>query len=152
MQLITVQFDDAALAQPIASAIKNAAPGVSIQHFCGVPTPVASAPAADSVDPELVAQVVKVVRDAPQRHVLQSLLYGDDTWRMSRGDANSIRPETIALSRRLKAVFPHLASPIDALVVRQREYFKEGGYKGIRYIPTPLAVAVREALKSEKDA
>ena len=72
---------------------------------------------------------------------------------MSAGEAKySIRPETIALSRRLKAIFPHHTSPIDALVVRQREYFKEGGYKGIQYIPTALGVAVREALKAGSGA
>jgi hypothetical protein len=150
MQLITVHFDDATLAQPITNAIESAAPGASIHHFCGMPKPVASPTTANGVDPELVEQVVKIVRTAPQRRVLTGLLYGDDSWSMSRGDARfSIRPETIALSRRLKPIFPHLASPIDALVVRQREYFAEGGYKGIRYSPTPLGAAVRDALKAE---
>lgn len=152
MQLIAVQFNDAAMAPLITNAIESAVPGVSIQHFCGVPKHVASAPAVNGVDPELVKQVVKIVRTASQR-VLSGLLYGDDSWSMSQGDAKySIRPETIALSRRLKAIFPHLTSPIEALVIRKREYFKEGGYKGIRYIPTTLGVAVREALKAESGA
>lgn len=152
MQLITVHFDDAALAQPITNAIESAAPGAAIHHFCGMQKPVANPTEASGVDPELVEQVVKIVRTAPQR-VLSGLLHGDDSWSMSRGDSKfSIRPETIALSRRLKPIFPYLASPIDALVVRQREYFAEGGYKGIRYIPTPLGAAVREALKAENIA
>lgn len=153
MELILIQPKDPSQAQAIVKAIENVASDVLVRYFSEVAkSAVPDEPAVDPIDPELVKEVVKAVLPAPRQFVL-NLLLGDSSWLMSRGDARaSIRPETIALSRRLKSVFPHRASPIDALVVRQREYFPEGGYKGIRYVPTPLGVAVREALKAEGGA
>ncbi|WP_426420960.1 hypothetical protein [Bradyrhizobium genosp. A] len=153
MHMVLFQPKDDHEAQAIVKAMENAAPGILLRYFSEVSKPAPEAePTEDAVDPVLVKEVVKAIQPAP-RHFVLSLLYGDSSWWMSRGDArSSIRPETIALSRRLKPVFPLLASPIDALVVRQREYFPEGGYKGIKYTPTLLGVAVREALKAESHA
>ncbi|MCA1508645.1 MULTISPECIES: hypothetical protein [unclassified Bradyrhizobium] len=152
MELVTVHFDDPALASSICIAVESAAPNASIHHFTGGLKPEAPPAAAGDFDPQLIERLVKIVQTVP-KHIRLGLLYGDDSCSMSHGDARySIRPETIALSRRLKPLFPHLASPIDALVVRRREYFFEGSYKGIRYIPTPLGVAVREALKAQEVA
>lgn len=55
-----------------------------------------------------------------------------------------------ALSRALRPFARHLASPMDLIAVRERQYLDGGGYRGTSYKCTTLGKLVCEELKAMK--
>jgi hypothetical protein len=146
LQLVTAKLTDDKKVADVTAAIKAADPNAQISYYIEAAIPSqTTTTSTPNIDHKLVQQVLDSVKPTP---FLVKILTGANSWQLAEGDSKfSVRPDSIALSRRLKKVFPQMQSPIDALATRRRTYFAEGGFKGIEYEPTPLGRAVYRALK-----
>ncbi|MBC2666052.1 hypothetical protein H7F51_11040 [Novosphingobium flavum] len=101
-----------------------------------------------------VADAIQPTGNQPMRRTaLQACLGGHDTFLDQMGDPDpSLRNAMGALSKALRP-FSVLASPLDLICTRIKEYFAEGqpgagGYRGTRYVPTKLGRRVYAILKA----
>jgi hypothetical protein len=140
----------------LLAAIAASAPGARVRLLTETAVPVSSPKASEGsegLDQDLVRQVADVLLaylNASQfpGSVEEILCGGTDSLAISNGTpALSPRAVMIGIAKALRAGLPWslflgLHSPVDLLVRRDRVYFPDGAYKGIRYTRTPLGTAV----------
>ncbi len=153
MNQLVIRIDTPETIPPLLQAITKIVPREAVTLWTAQ-APPAEADADDAIDPELLKQVVQAVRSTKdwraRKAFLLDILSGDDSLSMTRGgdESSALRATSSSLSRSLKRVFPHLASPLGVLADRQRVYSAEGLYKAVRYRPTKLLLRVRDELKA----
>jgi len=106
------------------------------------------APAEDTLAADIAELIAPHDNQPMRREALESALGGHDSFWDGKGLADpSLRNGFVAVSKALRPLFPHDASPIDRLARRVKHY--EPGtrrYLGTRYQITPLGKAVKARL------
>jgi hypothetical protein len=149
MKMLQITFPDPALAA-VLHALEPLAPASAMQLFTLEALPALLA-AADT-DAPLIDKIVEAIKPqahhAMRREALEAALGGYDSFLDQHGEADpSMRNALGSLSKALRPVFPHDASPLDRLVRRTKHYGPGGGgYLGTRYALRPLGLKVRDRL------
>jgi len=149
MKYLTVQVPDDTLTS-ILQALTPLVPPNAIQLF--EPLPISKEPEDDGLG-KLALQVLEIVRPKPsqpmRKEALQKLLNRHDTFWDQGGEPDpALRNAMGALSKALRAVFPH-DQAIRRLAVPKKTFMDNGAYQGTAYVITPLGKRVRDLLKAE---
>ncbi len=137
----------------VVDAIRAIEPAAKIGHLIDLPPPPPQ-PVPTAYAPSLVEAIAEAIRPTAKtpsrREALDFALRYGDTFSHSHGAADhNLRAALGALSKSLRKVFPHDASPIDRLAVREKQFFNEGPYRGTVYKRTPLGTLVLNLLQSK---
>lgn len=90
-------------------------------------------------------------RQIMRKQALAAACLRYDSLMDQQGDPDpSMRNALGALSRALREIFPHDASPIDRLATRTKRFDENGTYLATVYTPTKLGRRVWEILKARK--
>jgi hypothetical protein len=103
------------------------------------------------VDEVLAQEIASTIAPTPKqtmrREVLESVLWHWDSLLDTKGEGDpAMRVALGALSKALRPFAPYMASPIELICVREREFLPTGEYRATVYRPTDLGVCVRDIL------
>lgn len=152
MSVMILEIDDPTQMAAVQKAVAQILPPASIKVFQEL-QPDAPSAAANPLD-ELAAKIAVAVRpnarQSMRQEALRAALGGWDTFWDQKGTPDpALRNAFGAISKAMRSVFPHDASPIDRIVVRRKRFDKDGTYLGTSYQQTQLGLRVRDILKVE---
>lgn len=152
MSVMMLQIGDPSQLAAVQQAIAHILPPTSIKIFQELQPAVApdTGNALDALAGKVADAIRPNARQSMRQEALRAALGGWDTFWDQKGTPDpALRNAFGAISKAMRAVFPHDASPIDRIVVRRKRFENDGTYLGTSYVQTQLGLRVRDILKAE---
>jgi hypothetical protein len=152
MSVVMLEIGDPSQLAAVQQAVAHILPPSSIKVFQELPpaAPQTGGNALDELATKIATAIRPNARQSMRQEALRAALGGWDTFWDQEGTPDpALRNAFGAISKAMRAVFPHDASPIDRIVIRRKRFDKDGAYLGTSYHQTQLGLRVRDILKAE---